>query len=185
MEDAAILALYWRRDEQAIRETEARYGAYCRSVARRILPDPQDAEEVLSDTWLRAWESIPPKRPERLATYLGKLTRDLAISRLRQLSAQKRGGGQLPLVLEELSECLAAPGSPEQELEARELRQALDRFVSGLAARERDVFVCRYWFLAPLEELSRRTGYSQSKLKSMLARTRKKLDRYLREEGYR
>ena len=184
MEDSAILRLYWQRDEQAIRETEAKYGAYCRSIARGILSDPEDAEESVSDAWLRAWESIPPRRPEKLSAYLGKLTRNLCLSRLRERSARKRGGGELPLALEELAECVPAPGDAEQALEARELGRALNRFVSGLEKRERDVFVCRYYYLTELEELSRRTGWSESKLKSMLFRTRKKLKKFLQEEGY-
>ena len=184
MDDAGILALYWRRDEQAIRETEQKYGAYCRSIARGILSDPEDAEESVSDAWLRAWESIPPKRPEKLSAYLGKLTRNLCLSRLRERRAQKRGGGELPLALEELEECVPGPGDPEAELEARELGRALNRFVAALERLERDLFVCRYYFLTPLEELSRRTGWSESKLKSMLFRTRKRLKKFLREEGY-
>ena len=95
MEDSAILRLYWQRDEQAIRETEAKYGAYCRSIARGILSDPEDAEESVSDAWLRAWESIQPRRPEKLSSYLGKLTRNLCLSRLRERSARKRGGFRL------------------------------------------------------------------------------------------
>lgn len=184
MEDTAIVALYWRRDEQAIGETEAKYGPYCRAIARGILPDEQDAEESVNDTWLRAWESIPPQRPQRLSTYLGKLTRNLSLSRLRERSAQKRGGGELPLALEELAECLPGPDDPAQALEAKELGRTLNRFVGRLKETERDVFVSRYYFLTPLEELSRKTGYSQSKLKSMLFRTRKRLYDYLREEGY-
>ena len=111
MEDSAILRLYWQRDEQAIRETETKYGAYCRTIARGILSDQEDAEESVSDAWLRAWESIPPKRPEKFSAYLGKLTRNLCLSRLRERSARKRGGGELPLALEELAECVPAPGT--------------------------------------------------------------------------
>ena len=185
MDDAAIVTLFWQRDERAIRETEQKYGPYCRSIARSLLSDEQDAEEILSDAWLRAWNSIPPQRPEKLSTYLGKLTRNLSLSRLRERQAQKRGGGELPLALEELADCVPGPGDPEEELEARELGRALRRFVKALPRRERDIFVSRYYFLAPLEELSRKTGFSESKLKSMLFRTRKKLNRFLQEEGYR
>ena len=184
MDDAAIVTLYWQRDERAIRETEQKYGSYCRSIARSLLSDEQDAEEILGDAWLRAWNSIPPQRPEKLSTYLGKLTRNLSLSRLRERQAQKRGGGELPLALEELADCVPGPGDLEAELEAKELGRALRRFVKALPRRERDIFVSRYFFLAPLEELSRKTGFSESKLKSMLFRTRKKLKKFLREEGY-
>ena len=184
MEDAAILALYWQRDEQAIGETEAKYGPYCRTIARSILSDEQDAEECLSDALLRAWDTIPPRQPEKLSAYLGKLTRNLSLSRLRERLAQKRGGGELPLALEELAECIPGPADPARALEKRELAAALNRFVGGLKKPERDVFVSRYFFLTPLEELSRKTGFSQSKLKSMLFRTRKKLWNMLQEEGW-
>ena len=185
MEDAAIVELYWQRDQQAIRETEAKYGAYCRHIAHNILENGEDAEECLSDTWLSAWQSIPPHRPERLSTFLGKLTRNLSLSRLRERNAQKRGGGEAEAALEELSECIAAREDAQDALEARELGRLLRDFAARLGKTERDVFVSRYYFLASLEELSRRTGFSQSKLKSMLFRTRKKLKRVLEEEGYR
>ena len=185
MDDAAIVSLFWQRDERALAEAEQKYGSYCRHIARSILADEQDAEESLNDAWLAAWQSIPPQRPGRLGTYLGKLTRNLSISRLRSLSAQKRGGGEPALALEELAECLPGPNDPQQELEARDLARLLNRFVGSLPRRERDVFVARYYFLVPLEELSRRTGFGQSKLKSMLLRTRRKLQKLLKEEGYR
>ena len=185
MDDAAIVSLFWQREERALAETERKYGSYCRHIARSILPDEQDAEESLNDTWLAAWQSIPPQRPERLGAYLGKLTRNFAISRLRSLSAQKRGGGELPLALEELAECLPGPDDPQRELEARDLGRLLNRFVGTLPRTERDVFVARYYYLEPLEDLSRRTGFGQSKLKSMLLRTRRKLQKVLKEEGYR
>ena len=185
MDDAAIVSLFWQRDERALAETEQKYGSYCRHIARSILADEQDAEESVNDAWLAAWQSIPPQRPGRLGTYLGKLTRNLSISRLRSLSAQKRGGGEPALALEELAECLPGTSDPQQELEARDLGRLLNGFVGSRPRRERDVFVARYYFLVPLEELSRRTGFGQSKLKSMLLRTRRKLQKLLNEEGYR
>ena len=184
MDDAAIVALFWQRDERAVSETERKYGPYCRSIAASLLADGRDVEETLSDAWLQAWRSIPPQRPVQLATYVGKLTRNLALSRLRELRAQKRGGGEAELALEELADCLGGSDDPEEALEARELGRALNRFVAGLKKQERDLFVSRYYFLVPLEELSRKTGFSQGKLKSMLFRTRKKLKSYLRKEGY-
>lgn len=184
MDDEQILALYWQRDERAIAETAARYGPYCRRIAHNILADEQDAEECLNDTWLRAWGTIPPHRPERLSTFLGKLTRELSLSRLRARLAQKRGGGEAALALEELSECVPGPGDAQQELEAKELARALNAFLATLRQEERDLFVSRYWFLTLLEELGRRSGWSQSRLKSALYRTRKKLYDYLREEGW-
>ena len=184
MDDAAIVALFWHRDERAIGETERKYGPYCRSIAGSLLVDARDVEETLSDTWLQAWRSIPPQRPVQLATYVGKLTRNLALSRVRELQAQKRGGGEAELALEELADCLRGSDDPEAALEARELGRTLNRFVAGLRKQERDIFISRYYFLVPLGELSRITGCTQGKLKSILFRTRKKLNVYLRKEGY-
>ena len=184
MEDSAILELYWRREEQAIGETAEKYGPYCGSIARQILADAQDVDECLNDTWLAAWNSIPPQRPARLSTYLGRLTRNRALDRLRALSARKRGGGEAELVLEELSECIAAPGRPEDAVEAEELGRAVNRFLATLEKTERDVFVSRCFFFRSLDELSQKTGFSRSKLKSMLFHTRKKLAKHLRKEGY-
>ena len=137
MEDAAIVELYWQRDQQAIRETETKYGAYCRHIARNILEDGEDAEECLSDTWLSAWQSIPPHRPERLSTFLGKLTRNLSLSRLRERNAQKRGGGEPEAALEELSECIAAREDAQDALETRELGRLLRDFAARLGKTER------------------------------------------------
>jgi RNA polymerase sigma-70 factor (ECF subfamily) len=145
----------------------------------------QDAEECVSDTWLAAWNAMPTKRPAKLSAFLGRVVRNLALDRLRGEMRQKRGGGELTLALEELAECLPGPDDPQQELEARDLGRLLNRFVGSLPRAERDVFVARYYFLVPLEELSRRTGFGQSKLKSMLLRTRRKLQKLLKEEGYR
>ena len=184
MDDNAILDLYWRRDARALDETDARYGSYCHAIAYNILQNEEDAEESVNDTWLHAWNAIPPQRPSALRIWLGRVTRNLSLSRLRRCRAQRRGGGEAALALEELSECLPGPGSVEDELGARELEQAVRRFVDGLERQERDVLLARYYYLAPLSELSERTGCSVAKLKSMLYRSRKKLQHYLQEEGY-
>ena len=185
MEDAAIVDLYWQRDQQAIPETDRKYGRYCHTIAYNICTSHEDAEECVNDTWLRAWNLMPDKRPTILSTFLGTISRNFALDRYRSRTRQKRGGGETALALEELADCVPGPGDPEEELETKELGRALQRFVRRLPPRERDVFVSRYYFLAPLEELSRKTGFSESKLKSMLFRTRKKLNRFLQEEGYR
>ena len=184
MDDNLILDLYWRRDTRALSETEARYGGYCRTIACNILHDREDAEESVNDTWLHAWNAIPPQRPQPLGCWLGRVTRNLSLSRLRQRLAQRRGGGEAALVLDELSECLPAPSSVEDAVEAKELEQAVRRFLDGLGQSERDVLLARYYFLAPLAEISGRTGYSVSKIKSLLYRSRQKLQHYLQEEGY-
>ena len=182
MDDSAIISLYQRRDEAAITESDRKYGAYCRAIAAGLLPLREDREECVSDTWLRAWNSIPPERPQKLSCYLARVTRNLAITRFRSRRAQKRGDGQLPLVLDELAECVSGGPDPQQHLESRELSEHIDRFLSELDPGVRDVFVARYFFAASVSELSGRTGRSKAAINSILQRTRKKLQTYLKEE---
>ncbi len=183
MEDREIIGLCLERREEALAATQAKYGGYCLTVARNILPDPRDAEECVDDAMLALWNSVPPNVPEVLPAYLGKLTRRAALKRWRDKRAQKRGGGEAALALEELGECVPARGGPESEAEARELAAAVNGFILGLRARERDVFICRYWYMMPVADVAARYGFSESKVKSMLQRTRKKLKKYLVEEG--
>ena len=183
MEDKQIVALYLQRKEQAIDETAAKYRSYCFSIAYNILANYEDAEEVLSDTYIGAWTAIPPHRPADLATFLGKITRRLAIKRWRADRAKKRGGGELPLVLEELAGCIPAGDDPAQAMETAELGRVLNEFVRTLPETERKVFVCRYWYFDPIRSIGERYGFSQSKVKSMLSRTRKKLLAHLEKEG--
>ena len=183
MDDARIVELYWSRSEQAISETEAKYGNYCRTISRNILADSADAEECVNDTYLKAWNSMPSNRPARLAPYLGRLTRWLSLNRLRDQDCLKRGKGELPLVLDELAETLDSGFDTERELEIRELNREIRRLLSGLEKEERDIFLSRYWYVASIAEIAERSGFTESKVKSMLHRTRKKLLRQLKEEG--
>ena len=183
MEDSEIVALYWSRSEQALAESARKYGAYCRSVACRILDSPEDGEECVNDVWLRAWETIPPRRPDRLGAFLGRIARNLALNRLRQRSAEKRGGGEVPAALEELAECVPAAGGVEQALEDRELAALLNRFLAGLKPEARRLFVGRYWYLCPVRELAEEYGCGESKVKMSLLRTRKQLRQVLETEG--
>lgn len=185
MEDHAIVELYFARAEEAISETAAKYGGYCYSIAYNILNDREDSEESVSDTYLAAWNAIPPRRPAILATFLGKITRHLAIDRWRARSAQKRGGGEVILALEELEECADSSRSPEQLLARRELGSLLNRFLESLPETERHVFLCRYWYLYSVAEIASAFGFSQSKTASMLHRTRGKLRKLLEKEGLR
>lgn len=184
MKDAQILDLYWDRSENAIAETAAKYGPYCYSIAYRILLSGEDADESVNDTYLDAWNCMPPHRPNVLATFLGKITRRISIDRYRARNAQMRGGGEIPLALDELSDCIPAPFTTEEVAEGRALVRAINAFLSGLPDTERDVFVCRYWFLAPVKEIAERCGMGQGNVKSMLHRTRKKLAAYLEKEGF-
>lgn len=184
MEDSHIVALYWERSERAISETSDKYGTYCYAIAYHILADAGDADESVNDTYWGAWNAMPPHRPTVLSTFLGKLTRRISINRWREKRAEKRGGGQMPLALDELAEVAASPDTPEQAISAQELAAAIDRFLATLPEEERDLFVCRYWFLASVAELGRRFGFSLSKTKSMLFRTRQKLKAHLETEGF-
>ena len=183
MEDEDILLLFSQRRESAIAETQSKYGRLCLRVADGILCDERDAEECVNDVWLRAWDAIPPERPERLSAWLAKVTRNLALSRLRSRNAQKRGGGELPAVLDELAECIPGGKDPQRTVEDRELSEYIDRFLASLGREERDLFTARYFFAAPISELRQRTGFTEAKLRSRLHRTRKKLKHYLKEEG--
>lgn len=184
MEDEEILALYFARDEQAVVETDRKYGGYCFTLANSILNNEQDAEETVSDTYLHTWKAIPPKRPRIFKMFLAKITRNLAFSRWRRLSAYKRGGGELPLVLEELSGCIAASGSVEDRLNGRELAGAIRRFLDTLPAREQDIFLRRYFFVEESEAIARRYGMKPAAVLRTLSRTRQKLKTYLKQEGY-
>ena len=182
MDDYAIVDLYWSRNPEAIQRTGEKYGKYCRAIARNILEDRRDAEECVNDTWLNAWKAMPEDRPERLAPFLGKITRNLAFTRWRSSRAEKRGGGELPLVLEELSEC-AATTSTLQTVEAAELEQAVNRFLHTLPERECNVFLRRCWFIEPMADIAKRYGMRESTVRTSLFRSREKLRRYLEKEG--
>ena len=160
MDDAKIVELYWSRSEQAISETESKYGKYCRTISFNILADTADAEECVNDTYLRAWNSMPSNRPSRLAPYLGKLTRWLSLNRLRDQDCLKRGNGELPLVLDELAETLDSGFDTEKELEIKELNQEIRHLLSNLQKEERDVFLSRYWYMASIAEIAEKSGFT-------------------------
>ena len=182
MKDSEIVDLYWQRSERAIDETDRKYGRYCHHIAYAVCCDRLDAEECVNDTWLRAWNAMPDKRPEVLSTFLGRITRNLAINRFQKYTRQKRGGGETPLALEELAECIPAEQDLERQYELREFQRAVGRFVEGLSETEQIVFVARYWYLAPIDEIAGRMGYGRSKTKSLLFRLRKRLRAFLEEE---
>lgn len=184
MTDEQILDLYFARDEQAVAETDRKYGAYCFTLADSILHNGQDAEETVSDTYLKAWNVIPPKRPGVLKMFLAKITRNLAFSRWRGYAAEKRGGGEMNLVLEELEGCIAAPGAVEDRLNGRELAKAIRAFLNTLPAREQDIFLRRYFFVEESTVIAGRYGMKSATVQRTLSRTREKLKKYLTQEGY-
>ncbi len=183
LEDQTIIELYWRRDEEAVRATAEKYGGYCRSIARNFLADRRDQEECVNDTWVGAWNAMPPHRPGRLRLFLGKITRSLACDALRSQTAAKRGGGAYPEALEELSECLPAASDVDRAVEGRELERLINRFLHTLPERACGVFLRRYWYAEPLEAIAERCGMGEGAVKSSLFRTRRKLRAYLEKEG--
>jgi len=181
MKDGDILALFLARDEQAIAACEQKYGAACRRIADNILSSPEDAEECVSDTWLRAWSSIPADPPGKLGAYLTAVTRNLALDRLRAKQADKRGGTEADRCLDELAESLPSGDTPpETEVLLRDL---MTRFVRSLRPQERDVFLLRYRNVETVSEIARITGRSPGAVKIALYRCRKKLRDYLKKEG--
>lgn len=183
MNDSQIVALFLDRDQRAIEETAEKYGKYCYAIAYNILQNHEDAQEAVSDTYLGAWATIPPHKPVKLNTFLGKIARRTALKRWEKNCAQKRGGGEVELALEELSEYVSGGQMPESAIESQELTRILNEFLEKLPKEERQVFVCRYWYLDPIADIAKRFGFSQSKIKSMLARTRMKLRSTLSKEG--
>ena len=183
MEDRDIIELYFARDEAAIAHTRDKYGGYCSHIAGNILTQREDAEECVNDTWLKAWNAIPPARPDPLRLFLGKTTRNLALSRWRKNCAKKRGGSEADAVYEELSDCLPGGAEPEHIVETQALADAVNAFLATLRPRERNVFLARCWYFMPVREIAERAGKSESAVKSSLFRTRQKLYGHLKKEG--
>lgn len=183
MDDSQIVDLYWKRQGNAVSQTKEKYGRYLFSIANHILQQYEDSEECVNDTLFGAWNSIPPHRPTVLSTYLGKITRRLALKKHREKTAQKRGGMEADLSLEELADCIPAGQTIDGQLDDRELTQILNRFLSELPVQQRKAFVCRYWYCESIAEISQRFSWSESKTKMLLLRTREKLRQCLKKEG--
>jgi len=183
LEDSEIIGLYWDGSETAIEETAKKYSRYCHSIAFNILYDNEDARECVNDTYLHAWNAMPPNRPNCLATFLGKITRNLSLDRYRQYSAKKRGLGQVELALSELDEAIPSASSVEQETDGKELVEALNRFLESLPEQKRIVFVQRYWYLLPVKAIAKHSGVREGQIKSTLFRTRNALKAFLESEG--
>ena len=184
MEDAEIVALYWARNEDAITQTKAKYGAYLNRVANNILADLEDSQECVSDTLLAAWRSMPDNRPKNLRTYLGKITRQVSIDLYRRRNRMKRHASEYAISLEELGDSFTDGRTPEDELNARLLTETVNRFLRTLPDEARNTFIGRYYFFDSLQEVARYCGMSESKCKSLLYRTRQSLKSYLQREGF-
>lgn len=183
MEDEKIIELYWNRDETAISATEEKYGRYLTAIAQSILKDKRDSQECVSDTYMGAWNAIPPQRPNFLRAFLGKITRNLSLKRYRDMSADKRGGGEPDLAMKELETVIPGEMAIDTALESKAITEALNTFLAGLGMEERKIFVLRYWYLESVKDVSARLGYGESKVKMTLKRTRDKLSKHLAKEG--
>ena len=184
MDDKEIVGLYRQRDEAAIKETETKYSAYLEKIAFNILNNSDDSREVANEAYLAAWKSIPPNNPEKLSTYLGKITRQTAIDVLRKRNSKKRQDSQYILSLSELEECVPEKKSVENELDERQLAAVISTFLRTLNNDMRNAFVCRYYFGDSVSDIAGYLGASQSKIHSILHRVRKALKAYLEKEGY-
>lgn len=181
--DDEIITLYWERKQEAISETDVKYGNYCYSIGFRILADTEDTMECVNDTWLNAWNAIPPEKPEVLRLFLGKITRNLSLNRIRDKHRIKRGGGQAVLTFDELQECIPCYDSPEKKYEDKQVTEYINDWLSKLDKEKRVAFVRRYWFCESINKTAELLGFSESKTKSLLFRLRKELKEYLEMEG--
>ena len=182
MDDHQIIDLYWNRSQEALTATAEKYGRYCQAIACRILGSREDGEECVNDAYLRAWNAIPPQRPDSLAAFLGAVTRNLALDRYRSAAAEKRGAGQTALVLEELEHCCPTPGRPSRLDDELALTDALGRFLASLPPPTRVIFLRRYWYFSTVKEIAASCRISEGKVKMTLMRTRRKLKAYLEKE---
>ncbi|MBW8382601.1 MAG: RNA polymerase sigma factor [Youngiibacter sp.] len=178
-----LIKLYFERSESAISETPRKYGRYCYSISNNILHSAEDAEECVNETYLRAWNAMPPARPNRLSLFLGKITRNLSLNRYKGYNTEKRGFSEMPLVLSELNDCIPSSSDVEQEVDHLLLLEALNNFLGEQPSIKRIIFVQRYWYLIPVKDLAKMHGRSESQTKSMLFRMRNELKAYLEKEG--
>ena len=181
MDDTQIIDLYWDRDQGAITATAGKYGSFLHALSWNILRSHHDAEECVNDTYFRAWNAMPPERPNSLKAFLGRITRNISVTRLRRSGSQKRGGGEASLAIDELSECLPGGSDPAR---TAELLRSIDAFLSLLPERERVIFLGRYFYALTAEEIAARLGMKTAAVKTSLYRTRKRLAQKLEEEGY-
>ena len=184
MEDAQIIELYFARKESAITETDIKYGRYCMTVANNILHSEEDSEECRNDTYMKTWSVIPPKKPDNLRAFVGRIARNLALDMYEKLHRKKRDINSTEAILDELAECIPDPNSDVEKIsEDSELREAINGFLGTLSEDNRKIFVRRYWYAASVDEIVRDYGFGKSKVKMSLLRTREKLKEYLESEG--
>lgn len=183
MDDRHIVELFLERSEEAILQTDIKYGRYCHRVAFNVLGNNEDSEECVNDAYMRVWNSIPPNEPDSLSAYVGKVTRNIALDKLRQKNSDKRGNGEVPVLLDELAECLSGADEYERRMDSEEIVNALNSFLEGLSATERGVFMRRYWMAEPIADVAERYDISVSKTTTMLFRLRGRLKKHFMKEG--
>lgn len=183
MEDVKITELFFDRSESAIEEIRKKYGKYCNKIAMNILHSEEESEECVNDTWLRAWNSIPPGKPEKLSVFLGSITRNLAIDRYRRSKSAKRCNGEAAVCLEELAECISDENAGSFT-DTLYLKDTLNRFLEGLSESARELFMLRYWYMLPVKEAAKRCGVKEGTARMSLSRTRAELKTFLEKEGY-
>ena len=183
MDDAQIIELFFARSEDAVAAVSDRYGGYCLTIAQRIVPTPEDAEECVSETWLRAWNAIPPQRPKILRLFLGKITRNVSLNRLAAETAAKRGGQEAAAALEEL-EGVVGTDAVEEAADAAELERCIAAFLAAQKPQNRKVFLRRYYYFDTTAEIARRLRLREANVLVILSRTRAALRTYLEKEGY-
>lgn len=182
MEDENIIELFWQRDEKAIELSQERHGTACFSMANRILNNVEDSEECVNDTWLHSWNAMPPSRPNSLRAFLLRITRNLALNRWDMLHAQKRGGGQITELTEELQECIPSPLNTEEAVLTRELSDVIADFLRGISRGENVIFLRRYFYMQSIREISEELNLTDAIVAMRLSRVRKKLRYYLSKE---
>ena len=183
MDDRRIVELFLERSEEAILETDIKYGRYCHKIAFNVLGNDEDSEECVNDAYMRVWGSIPPNEPDSMASYIGRITRNLALDRLRQKQSDKRGNGEVPVVLDELAECVSGHDELERRQDSAEIAAAIDSFLDELNSVERGVFMRRYWMMEPIADVANRYDISVSKTTTMLFRLRNRLKKHFMKEG--
>lgn len=183
MEDSRIIDLYWERNQRAITLTQQKYGAYCGKIADNILHDRRDCEECLNDTWLRAWNSMPSERPDILSAFLAAITRNISLDRYRKGHAKKRGSGELPLIYDELSECIGRDDT-DNHTDMLALTGSIRLFLKEQDPESRVIFLRRYWYMDSIKEIAQRMGIGESKVKSSLFRTRNRFRKHLIKDGF-
>lgn len=184
LSDGEIVSLFFERDEKALSAVSRKYGSYCSAIVQSILKNRQDTEECLNDTWFKAWESIPPAKPRNLGGFLAKIAKNISINRYNSSHTDKRGGGELPLVLDELEGCVADNSSVEQAYEHKVLVGAVNDFLRTLTRDKRDIFVLRYWYCVSVSDIAGRMGLSRGNVSTTLTRTRRALYAYLEKRGF-